>query len=58
MVPVDPDILNGEYYVFSLSDNDFITQDGFMNGGRLPYADSSGYNLDSQALVFKIQIST
>ncbi|KAI1441151.1 esterase-like activity of phytase-domain-containing protein [Annulohypoxylon stygium] len=58
MVPVDPDISNGEYYVFSLSDNDFITQDGFMNGGRLPYADSSGYNLDSQALVFKIQIST
>ncbi|KAI1099226.1 esterase-like activity of phytase-domain-containing protein [Jackrogersella minutella] len=58
IVPVDPDNVNGEYYVFSLSDNDFITQNGFMNGGKLAYADSSGYNLDSQALVFKIQIST
>ena len=58
VVPVDPNNSNGEFYVFSLSDNDFITQNGFMDGGKLPYADSSGYNLDSQALVFKVQIST
>ncbi|OTA90465.1 hypothetical protein M434DRAFT_397999 [Hypoxylon sp. CO27-5] len=58
MVPIDPSSPNGEFYIFSLSDNDFITQNGFMNGGKLPYADGSGYNLDSQALVFKIRIST
>ncbi|KAI0872437.1 esterase-like activity of phytase-domain-containing protein [Hypoxylon argillaceum] len=57
MVPVYPDAPNGEYFVFSLSDDDFITQDGFMDGGELPYADASGYNLDNQALVFKITIS-
>ncbi|KAI0139150.1 esterase-like activity of phytase-domain-containing protein [Hypoxylon sp. NC0597] len=58
MVPIDPSSPNGEFYMFSLSDNDFITQNGFMDGGKLPYADGSGYNLDSQALVFKIRIST
>ncbi|KAJ8110293.1 hypothetical protein ONZ43_g5907 [Nemania bipapillata] len=57
MVPVNPKAPNGEYFVFSLSDNDFITQDGYMNGGELPYADASGYNLNNQALVFKITIS-
>ncbi|KAI1478050.1 esterase-like activity of phytase-domain-containing protein [Daldinia eschscholtzii] len=56
-VPVDPGVSNGEFYVFSLSDNDFITQKGFMNGGKLPYSDESGYSLDSQALVFKVRIS-
>lgn len=45
-----------EYYLFSLSDNDFITQDGYMNGGALPYADESGYNLLNQVLVFKIKL--
>ncbi|EXJ85504.1 hypothetical protein A1O1_05868 [Capronia coronata CBS 617.96] len=47
---------NGEYFLFSLSDNDFITQNGFMNGGELPYADASGYNLDNQVLVFKVKL--
>ncbi|KAF3062240.1 hypothetical protein GL218_03000 [Daldinia childiae] len=56
-VPVDPSVSNGEFFVFSLSDNDFITQKGFMNGGKLPYSDESGYSLDSQALVFKVRIS-
>lgn len=46
----------GEYFLFSLSDDDFITQDGFMNGGKLPYADESGYNLDNQVLVFKVKL--
>jgi hypothetical protein len=45
-----------EYYLFSLSDNDFITQDGFANFGDFQYADASGYNLDNQALVFKITL--
>ncbi|KAH9891426.1 esterase-like activity of phytase-domain-containing protein [Xylariomycetidae sp. FL2044] len=57
MVPVNPKAPTGEYFVFSLSDNDFITQDGYMNGGKLPYADESGFDLDNQALVFKIKIS-
>lgn len=27
-----------------------------MNFGRFPYADASGYNLDNQALVFKVKL--
>ncbi|KAJ5692496.1 secreted protein [Penicillium macrosclerotiorum] len=62
LVPVDPSSSNGhhkrgekEYFLFSFSDNDFITQDGYMNFGKLQYKDESGYNLDNQALVFKIK---
>jgi hypothetical protein len=36
---------NNEYYLFSLSDNDFITQDGYMNFGKYKYSDDSGFNL-------------
>ncbi|KAL4948283.1 esterase-like activity of phytase-domain-containing protein [Aspergillus filifer] len=43
-----------EYFLFSFNDNDFITQDGAMNFGRLPYADESGLNLNTQALVFRV----
>ncbi|KAI1855293.1 hypothetical protein JX265_006564 [Neoarthrinium moseri] len=57
VVPVDPRRPDGdEHFVFSLSDNDFITQNGFLNDGRFRYADSTGFNLDSQALVFKVKI--
>ncbi|KAH8899550.1 3-phytase [Thozetella sp. PMI_491] len=58
IVPVEPGSGNngGEYFLFSLSDNDFITQNGFMKFGKFPYKDASGYSLDSQALVFKIKI--
>lgn len=57
MVPVDGlDGDDDEWFVFSMSDNDFITQDGYMNGGAYPYADASGFNLDNQALVFKIKL--
>jgi hypothetical protein len=45
-----------EWFLFSLSDNDFITQDGYMDGGAFTYADSSHFNLDNQALVFKIKL--
>jgi hypothetical protein len=55
VVPVNPRNPGDEYFIFSLSDNDFITQNGFMNGGLLPYADESGYNLDNQALVWTIR---
>ncbi|EMC94618.1 hypothetical protein BAUCODRAFT_74155 [Baudoinia panamericana UAMH 10762] len=48
--------LDGEYFLFSLSDNDFITQNGYLNGGKYQYADSSGFNLDNQALVFQVKL--
>lgn len=57
IVPVDGLIGDDdEWFVFSLSDNDFITQDGHLNFGKFAYADDSGYNLDNQALVFKIHL--
>ena len=54
-VPVN-DGKDGEYFVFSLSDNDFITQDGCMQGGALPYSDESGYDLLNQVLVFRVRL--
>jgi hypothetical protein len=57
IVPVDG--LGGdddEWFVFSMSDNDFITQEGYLEGGAFQYADDSGYTLDNQALVFKIHL--
>lgn len=57
LVPVNPEIPDDdESFLFSLSDNDFITQNGRLNGGEFRYADSSGNNLDSQALVFRVSI--
>ena len=47
---------DGEYYLFTFSNNDFITQNGFINFGKNQYQDASGYNLDNQALVFKITL--
>ena len=55
-VPVNPGTNDGEYFLFSFSDNDFITQNGFLNGGSFAYKDASGFNLDNQALVFQIQV--
>jgi hypothetical protein len=46
IVPVDGIIGDDdEWFMLSISDNDFITQNGFMNGGAFPYADGSGYNV-------------
>ncbi|SMR50780.1 unnamed protein product [Zymoseptoria tritici ST99CH_1E4] len=45
-----------EYYLLSFSDNDFITQDGYLKGGEFKYSDASGYNLDNQALLFKVKL--
>ncbi|KAF2425837.1 outer membrane autotransporter [Tothia fuscella] len=45
-----------EYYLFSLSDNDFITQNGFINSGKVAYADASGFNANNQILAFKITL--
>lgn len=43
-------------FLFSLSDHDFITRNGYMDNGRLPYADESGYSLLNQVLVFKVRL--
>ncbi|KAF3036161.1 hypothetical protein E8E12_003246 [Didymella heteroderae] len=60
LAPVDSDFQTKgegkEYYLISFSDNDFITQNGFINFGKQPYKDGSGYNLDSQVLVFKVRL--
>ena len=58
IAPVNPEQGNAsdEYFILSLSDNDFITQNGFMKFGNYPYADASGYSLDNQALVFKVKL--
>lgn len=47
---------DGEWFLFSLSDNDFITQNGSLNGGAFTYKDASGFNLDNQALVFQVKL--
>ncbi|CAF9921435.1 MAG: hypothetical protein HETSPECPRED_004542 [Heterodermia speciosa] len=55
--PVDgKDGDDGEWFLFSLSDNDFVTQDGHLNFGTYSYSDASGYNLDNQALVFQVKL--
>lgn len=45
-----------EHYLFASSDNDFITQNGHYNFGRGTYRDASGFDLESQTLVFKVSI--
>ncbi|OIW34207.1 outer membrane autotransporter [Coniochaeta ligniaria NRRL 30616] len=45
-----------EYFMFVASDNDFITQDGHANFGRLKYKDASGFSLDNQVLVFRVTL--
>lgn len=57
LVPVDgQNGDSGEWFLFSLSDNDFVTQDGHLAGGTFTYADKSGFNLDNQALVFQVKL--
>ncbi|KAF2133544.1 hypothetical protein P153DRAFT_420391 [Dothidotthia symphoricarpi CBS 119687] len=46
LLPIEGD----EYYLLSFSDNDFITQNGYINFGAFQYKDASGYDLDSQVL--------
>lgn len=53
LLPAEAD---DEYYLFTLSDDDFITQNGYINYGKLQYKDASGYNLDNQILVFKVSL--
>ncbi|KAK5659810.1 hypothetical protein OQA88_1022 [Cercophora sp. LCS_1] len=48
----------GEYFLVTLSDNDFITNNGYANFGNVRFVDTSATVpfLDSQALVFKITL--
>lgn len=45
-----------DYFLFLVSDNDFITQHGMMNGK--PYADPLGIDIDTQVLVYRVRITT
>ncbi|KAK4194065.1 esterase-like activity of phytase-domain-containing protein [Triangularia verruculosa] len=55
LVPVE-DGKKDEYFLIAISDNDFITQNGFINNGNIPYKDASGCSLDQQALVFRVTL--
>jgi hypothetical protein len=55
-IAVLPAEIDDEYYLFTMSDDDFITQNGYIKNGTIQYKDESGFNLDNQALVFKITL--
>jgi hypothetical protein len=56
VVPVDDPKAPNDYFLFVGSDNDFITQQGFMAGS--PYTDASGANVDSLLLVYRVTLPT
>ncbi len=58
VLPAHPDrpYHSSDYFILSINDNDFVTQDGAMAGGNLPYADSSGADIDNQFLMFKVRM--
>jgi hypothetical protein len=47
-----------EYFLITLSDNDFITNDGYTDFGKIHFVDDSATVpfLNSQALVFKVTL--
>ena len=53
LLPLDS---KDEYLVLSVTDNDFITQDGHIATGGITYKDASGLNQDNQALLFKVKL--
>ncbi|KAJ6109113.1 esterase-like activity of phytase-domain-containing protein [Penicillium sp. IBT 16267x] len=56
LVPLDQEDPNEspEYLLFSFSDNDFKTQEGYQNFGRFRFSDGSGNNIDTQVLAFRM----
>ncbi|KAK4900705.1 hypothetical protein LTR27_002421 [Elasticomyces elasticus] len=56
LLPVNPGSNDEEFFLLSLSDNDFITQNGYLNSGAFQYSDASGYDLLNQALVFRVRL--
>ena len=39
------------------SDNDFVTQNGFIDFGQTTFKDGSGFDIDTQSLVFLVELS-
>jgi hypothetical protein len=56
VVPVGDREAPDDYFLFVGSDNDFITQQGFMAGE--PYQDASGNNVDTLVLVYRVTLPT
>ncbi|KAJ6260079.1 hypothetical protein Dda_5725 [Drechslerella dactyloides] len=57
LVPVDGAFGDDdEWFLFASSDSDFITQEGFANGGQIAFKDARGYSLNNQVLVFRIKL--
>jgi hypothetical protein len=54
LLPVLDDAAPNDYFLVVASDNDFLTQDGAMQG--TPYKDSSGADVDSVVLVYRIAL--
>jgi hypothetical protein len=52
IVPVDGKVGDDdEWFVLAISDNDFITQDGYLKDGEYRYTDSSGYNVSDNFVI-------
>jgi len=56
VVPVEDPHSPHDYFLFVGSDNDFITQNGFMAGQA--YQDASGANVDTLVLVYRVTLPT
>jgi len=56
VVPVGDPHAPHDYFLFVGSDNDFITQQGFMVDRA--YADASGFNVDTLVLVYRVTLPT
>jgi hypothetical protein len=54
LLPVLDDAAPNDYFLVVASDNDFITQNGSMQGSA--YQDSTGANVDSLVLVYRISL--
>jgi hypothetical protein len=56
VVPVGDPKQRDDYFLFVGSDNDFVTQQGSMQGK--PYQDASGANVDTLMLVYRVTLPT
>jgi hypothetical protein len=54
LLPALDDAAPNDYFLFVINDNDFLTQDGSMQGTA--YKDSSGADVDSMVLVYRIAL--
>ncbi|KAF8578468.1 hypothetical protein K439DRAFT_1621271 [Ramaria rubella] len=52
LAPVEDPNFPEDYFLFTMSDNDFLTTDGFLNGQ--PY--NAGSNVDSQIMAFRVTL--